>query len=77
MTRLRLLVRWALKDLFFDRKVSFFIVASLVAVIAPLLLLFSLKYGVVYQLQQRLLNDPQTLEIKINGIQGNRFLDTN
>lgn len=75
--RVYLLVRWAFKDLLFDHKVSFFIVASLVAVIAPLLLLFSLKYGVVYQLQQRLLNDPQTLEIKINGIQGNRLLDGN
>lgn len=72
-----LLARWAFKDLLFDRKVSFFIIASLVAVIAPLLLLFSLKYGVVYQLQQRLLNDPQTLEIKINGIQGDRLLDRN
>lgn len=74
--RISLLARWAFKDLLFDRKVSFFIIASLVAVIAPLLLLFSLKYGVVYQLQQRLLNDPQTLEIKINGIQGNRLLDS-
>ena len=32
----------ALRDLYYDRKVSFCIIASLIAVIAPLLLLFSL-----------------------------------
>lgn len=46
---------------------SFCIIASLIAVIAPLLLLFSLKYGVVSQLRAQLMNDPRHLEIKIVG----------
>ena len=74
--RLKLLAKFSLRDLVYDRKVSFFVIAALVAVIAPLLLLFSLKYGVVSQLQNQLLNDPQNLEIKINGLQSNKVLDT-
>lgn len=62
-----LLSKLASRDLFYDRKVSFCIIASLIAVIAPLLLLFSLKYGVVSQLRNQLLNDPRNLEIKIVG----------
>lgn len=73
--RLRLITQLALRDLWFDRKVSFFVISALVAVIAPLLLLFSLKFGIVSQLQQQLLNDPQNLEIKINGMQSNKVLD--
>ncbi|WP_447927243.1 ABC transporter permease [Vreelandella sp. EE27] len=60
-----LIVRLALKDLWFDRQVSFCIAAALVAVIAPLLLLFGLKYGVVSQLQQELLDDPRNLEVRM------------
>lgn len=75
--RVKLLCRFVLRDLIYDRKVSFFIVSALVAVIAPLLLLFSLKYGIVSQLQNQLLNDPQNLEIKINGMQSNKTLDQN
>ncbi|MDY7220305.1 FtsX-like permease family protein [Denitrificimonas sp. JX-1] len=52
-------------DLWHDRKVSFCIAASLVAVIAPLLLLFGLKHGVVNQLQEDLLSDPRNLEVKM------------
>nr|WP_231923580.1 ABC transporter permease [Gallibacterium genomosp. 3] len=62
-----MLSKLASRDLFYDRKVSFCIIASLIAVIAPLLLLFSLKYGVVSQLRNQLLNDPRNLEIKIVG----------
>jgi len=64
----------ALRDLYYDRKVSFCIIASLIAVIAPLLLLFSLKFGVVSQLRHQLINDPRNLEIKIIG---NLNLDKN
>ena len=60
-----LLLRLATRDLWHDRKVSFCIAASLVAVIAPLLLLFGLKHGVVNQLQDELLSDPRNLEIKM------------
>lgn len=60
-----LLVELAVKDLWHDRKISLCIGASLVAVVAPLLLLFGLKYGVVNQLQQNLLSDPRNLEIRM------------
>lgn len=63
----RLVLELASRDLYFDAKVSVCIVASLVAVIAPLLLLFGLKHGVVYQLQQNLLHDPRNLEIRLIG----------
>ncbi|CAN7174118.1 FtsX-like permease family protein [Pseudomonas sp. LjRoot277] len=63
--RLRLLGSLALQDLWHDRKVSLCIAASLVAVIAPLLLLFGLKHGVVSQLQDELLRDPRNLEVKM------------
>lgn len=62
---MRLLGSLALQDLWHDRKVSLCIAASLVAVIAPLLLLFGLKHGVVSQLQDELLRDPRNLEVKM------------
>lgn len=65
INRLWLLGKLALEDLWHDRKVSLCIAASLVAVIAPLLLLFGLKHGVVSQLQNELLRDPRNLEIKM------------
>jgi len=63
----RLLAMLAVADLWHDRKVSFCVVASLVAVIAPLLLLFGLKYGVVSQLNDELLSDPRNLELRPSG----------
>ena len=66
-SKMTLLARLALSDLSYDRKVSFCIIASLVAVITPLLLLFSLKYGVISQLRHQLINDPTNLEVKIVG----------
>lgn len=65
ISRLGLLGTLAVQDLWHDRKVSFCIAASLVAVIAPLLLLFGLKHGVVSQLQNELLSDPRNLEVKM------------
>lgn len=62
-----LLAGLATRDLWHDRKVSLCIVASLVAVIAPLLLLFGLKHGVVSQLRGELLDDPRNLEIRLLG----------
>lgn len=63
--RARLLTRLALQDLWHDRIISFCIVSSLVAVIAPLLLLFGLRFGIVNQLQNDLANDPRNLEIRM------------
>ncbi|WP_416221000.1 FtsX-like permease family protein [Pseudomonas sp. RP23018S] len=65
--RARLLAQLALADLWHDRKVSLCVAAALMAVVAPLLLLFGLKYGVVSQLQAQLLSDPRNLEIKLLG----------
>jgi len=67
LSRLRLLSTLAALDLWHDRKVSLCIIASLVAVIAPLLLLFGLKYGVVSQLNAELLSDPRNLEVRMSG----------
>ena len=61
------ITRLSLADLCYDKKVSFCIIAAVISVITPLLLLFSLKYGVVAQLRHQLLNDPQNLEVKIVG----------
>ncbi|MGH8547381.1 MAG: ABC transporter permease [Methylococcales bacterium] len=57
----------ALKELWHDRKVTFCLVASLASVLAPLLLLFGLKSGIVANLEQRLLQDPKKREIVILG----------
>lgn len=62
-----LLLRLARADLWHDRKVSLCIGAALVAVIAPMLLLFGLKYGVVSQMQEKLMRNPALLEIKMQG----------
>lgn len=67
MRRLMLLGRLAFADLWHDRKVSLCVCASLVTVIAPLLLLFGLKHGVVSHLQHDLLHDPRNLEIQMKG----------
>lgn len=67
MKKLLLLANLSFKDLFYDKKVSFCTIASLIAVITPLLLLFSLKYGIISQLKHHLLSDPVNLEVKIIG----------
>lgn len=62
-----LLWRMAFRDLIHDRKVALCIIFSLIAVIAPLLLLFGLKNGIVSQLRHQLLEDPRTREVRITG----------
>jgi len=57
----------ALRDLIHDRKVALCIIFSLIAVIAPLLLLFGLKNGIVSQLRHDLLEDPRTREVRMTG----------
>lgn len=60
-----LLLKLGIGDLIHDRKVSFFIMASIVAVVAPLLLLFGLKFGIVSQMRAELIADPRNLEIRM------------
>ncbi len=57
--------RLAIRDLWHDRLVSLCMVATLVAVIAPLLLLFGLKHGVVSAMQDELMRDPRNLEVRM------------
>lgn len=57
--------RLAIRDLWHDRLVSLCMIATLVAVIAPLLLLFGLKHGVVSTMQDELMRDPRNLEIRM------------
>lgn len=67
MTPPRLIASLSLRDLHHDYKLSIYLIASLVAVIAPLLLLFGLKHGAVSQMQASLLRDPVNLEIRMLG----------
>ena len=62
---LKVLLSLGLSDLLHDRKVSICIMASIVAVVAPLLLLFGLKFGIVSQMRAELLSDPRNLEIRM------------
>lgn len=62
-----LLLKLGIDDLMHDRKVSFFIMASIVAIVAPLLLLFGLKFGIVSQMRAELLADPRNLEVRMLG----------
>ncbi len=63
--RLGVLLGLALRDLVHDRKVSICMMASVVAVVAPLLLLFGLKFGIVSQMRHDLLSDPRNKEVKM------------
>lgn len=61
----KVLLALSMRDLMHDRKVSICIMASIVAVVAPLLLLFGLKFGIVSQMRAELLSDPRNLEIRM------------
>ncbi|BEG78506.1 hypothetical protein HBIAX_05610 [Achromobacter xylosoxidans] len=65
MKRAWQIVRLAGWDLWHDRLVTLCMIATLVAVIAPLLLLFGLKHGVVSAMQDELMRDPRNLEIRM------------
>ena len=53
----------SLRDYLHERLLSACAVLGLAAVLAPLLILFGVKFGVVETLTERLRNDPATLEI--------------
>ena len=56
----------ALRDLYHDKKISLCVIASILAVVGPLLLLFGLKFGIVSQLRTELLSDPRNKEIQMS-----------
>ncbi len=55
----------SIKDLCHDWRVSSTLILSIVSVLAPLLLLFGLKTGVVETFKESLLSDPRNLEVII------------
>ncbi len=59
-----LVFRLALADLWHERMLTACVVIALTAVMAPLLILFSLKYGLVETLRTRLVADPRNREIR-------------
>ena len=63
--KLSVLLQLALRDLIHDKKISICVVASILAVVGPLLLLFGLKFGIVSQLRGDLLSDPRNKEIQM------------
>ena len=60
-------LRLALQDLWHDRRTTLVLVLTVAAIIAPLMLLFGLKTGVIATLRQDLVNDPRNLEIVVYG----------
>lgn len=61
-----MLFKLAFKELSFDRMMSCCQVAAIACILAPLLLLFSLRYGVLQEMEQRLLNDPKILSLSLD-----------
>jgi len=53
----------AYRDFLYERRISLCFVLALMAVLAPLLVLFGLKYGLIDTLAQRLVESPYTREI--------------
>lgn len=72
-TALRLRRRWregiglALRDLSHDRRTTLVLILTVAAIVAPLLLLFGLKNGVVATMIEELLKDPRTREVTVYG----------
>lgn len=61
-----MLLKLALKDLMFDRLISACQVAAIASILAPLLLLFSLRYGIINELEDKLLQDPKVLSLTLD-----------
>ena len=56
-------MRLSLRDYFQEKLLSFCAIMGLAAVLAPLLVLFGLKNGIINSMSQRLIQDPRNLEI--------------
>ena len=61
--RLSIICGMALRDYWHERALSLCAVLALATVLAPLLILFGVRNGVISHLQERLLQDPRNLEI--------------
>ena len=59
------MVLWlSLKDYFHEWRMSFCFVLSLAAILAPMLVLFGLKFGIISSMAERLIHDPRNREIR-------------
>lgn len=64
MPAFALIFRLAVADLWHERILTLCVVVALTAVLSPLLILLSLKYGLVETLRARLIHDPRNREIR-------------
>lgn len=67
-------LKLALKMLRFEWRVSLVLIAALAAVLAPLMLLWSLRSGVISNLEHQIIDNPDNMEIVIAGNEGGREL---
>lgn len=59
------LVFWlSMKDLLHEKLITINLVLGTAAIIAPLLILFGIKFGIIETMSNRLVNDPKNLEIR-------------
>ena len=61
-----MLFKLAYRELTWDRIMSICQVAAIASIIAPLLLLFSLRYGILEELRENLMNDPKVLSLTLD-----------
>ena len=59
-----MILRLALKDILHDWLLSICLVLAISSIIAPLLILFGLKFGTIQTLRSRLIEDPKNREIR-------------
>ena len=62
-----MVARIAWRDLLIDWRAAICVLMGFVAVIAPLMVLFGLKFGIMNSLRQQMLTDPKVLEIVLRG----------
>lgn len=65
--RVIVLIRLAVLDVWRDKKISLCMMAAVISVVAPLLLLFGLKHGVVSQMRNEISQQPANLEVRMIG----------
>ncbi len=61
-----MLFKLAIKELNYDRLMNFCQITAIACIIAPLLLLFSLRHGVLSELEDNLINDPTVLSLTLD-----------
>lgn len=57
----------AWRDVWHDRRITLCMVAAVISVVAPLLLLFGLKHGIVTHMREDLARQPSNLELRMIG----------